>query len=669
MKNAFLRHIHITGKEKMAKPKKRPSPGLNRDKTPVVATAQVGKASIFTRNRFGALIFLLGFLVYANSLGNGYAQDDAIVITDNMFTTKGIAGIPGILKYDTFYGFFKEPGKARLVSGGRYRPLSLVMFALEVEMFGQSPFIGHLVNVLLFAFCCWLFYTVVRCWLEEYGESGLIAAFAAGVIFAVHPIHTEAVANIKGRDEILALIGGLGAMYFAFRAQRSGKYLFHIAGAVSIFLGLMAKENTITYLALIPLALFYFSKAGSARLLGAALPYLAAAGVFLAIRGAILGWTLGTPPLELMNNPYLKLVNGQYVPFSLAEKLATVVYTLGRYVQLLIFPNLLTHDYYPRHIDLMSWQDFRVLLSLCFYAGLMIYALYGLRRKATTSFAVWLYLIPLSIVSNLVFPVGVHMAERLVFMPSAGFALAVALLLFPLNRDAERWAKWRWALLVVLALAGTVRTMLRNPVWKDNFTLFSTDVKVSRNSAKLQNAMAGELTVRSVEVPDSLRRTEMLRQAIGHARSAQALHPVYTNAWLLEGNAHYYLKAYDAAITAYRQALRINPEYREARQNLPIALRDAGRYAGEVRGDLQAAIAYLSEADALQPDDYETLRLLGVAYGVGGQHNQAVAYFSRAAKLQPEVADAWKNLSTAYFAAGDNLNGQKYLSKAQELEK
>jgi tetratricopeptide (TPR) repeat protein len=98
-------------------------------------------------------------------------------------------------------------------------------------------------------------------------------------------------------------------------------------------------------------------------------------------------------------------------------------------------------------------------------------------------------------------------------------------------------------------------------------------------------------------------------------------------------------------------------------------LRDAGRYAGEVKGDLQAAIAYLSEADAIQPDDYETLRLLGVAHGISGQHNQAITYFLRAANLRPEIADAWKNLSTAYFAVGDNLNGEKCLAKARELEK
>lgn len=652
----------------MAKPRTPHPANLQKPNATAAPKLPVGDALAIRRKRFGTLIFFLGFLVYANTLGNGYVQDDAIVITDNMFTTQGIEGIPGILKYDTFYGFFKEPGKARLVSGGRYRPLSLVMFAVEIELFGQSPFVGHLVNILLFAFCCWLFFATILLWIPERGEQRLLAAFAAAVIFAIHPVHAEAVANIKGRDEILALLGGLGAIFFAFRAIREGKKTLLFAGAACIFLGLMAKENTITYLALLPLALIYFTSLKPGKILPPLLPYFAAAAIFLGIRGAILGWSLGTPPMELMNNPYLKIVGSQYVTFDTSEKLATVLYSLGQYIRLLVFPHPLTHDYYPRHIDLMTWGDPGVLVSLFLYIGLLIFALSGLRRKSPLSFAVWMYLIPLSIVSNLVFPVGVHMAERLIFMPSAGFALAVGLLIFPFTRSAAQGTTWRWGLLVLLALAGGLRTIARNPAWKDNFTLFSTDIKVSQNSAKLQNAMAGELTVQSITETDSLKKTTMLRQAVDHARRAQALHPTYNNAWLLEGNAHYYLKDYDNAIKAYRQALAISPGYREALQNLPLALRDAGRYAGEVKGDLAAAIAYLTEANALQPNDYETLRLLGVAFGISQQHEKAIGYFSRAANLRPDIPDAWKNLSTAYFASGDRVNGQKFLERATQLE-
>ena len=96
------------------------------------------------------LLFALGFFLYANTFGHDYSQDDAIVITDNMFTTQGVKGFGGILQYDTFYGFFKEEGKAKLVAGGRYRPFSLLTFALEYSIFGENPTVSHIVNAL----CC-----------------------------------------------------------------------------------------------------------------------------------------------------------------------------------------------------------------------------------------------------------------------------------------------------------------------------------------------------------------------------------------------------------------------------------------------------------------------------------------------------------------------------------
>ena len=146
------------------------------------------------------LIFAFAFLLYANTLTHEYTQDDAIVIYDNMFTTKGFEGIPGILQYDTFYGFFKTEGKAKLVAGGRYRPLSLVMFAAEVGLFGQSPFVGHLVSVLLYGLLGVVLYLVLLK-LFSYRETvpyPAMIAFITTLLFVAHPVHTEVVANIKG---------------------------------------------------------------------------------------------------------------------------------------------------------------------------------------------------------------------------------------------------------------------------------------------------------------------------------------------------------------------------------------------------------------------------------------------------------------------------------------
>lgn len=654
----------------MGKPKKKPPVPTVALPTPSANGKGPSYLPAGQTRRMALILFFFSFLLYANTLGHEYAQDDAIVITDNMFTAQGIKGIPGILQYDTFYGFFKEPGKARLVAGGRYRPLSLVTFAMEVQAFGQSPLMGHLINALLYGATTVLFFLALLLFFPpgKFGASAWFTCFGAALLFAAHPIHTEAVANIKGRDEILALLGSLSALYFALRAVRDRRPVFHLAGAVCLFLGLLSKENAITFLALIPLGLYYFTKSDLLTVLKSSLPYAAAVILFLLIRGSVLGWELGAPPMELMNNPYLKWDGNQYIPYTAAERFSTAVYTLGRYIQLLVFPHPLTHDYYPKHIDLVKPSDVRFLLSLFLHLGLVAYAVWGLIKKTPLSFAVWLYLIPLSLVSNLVFPIGTHMAERLLFMPSTGFALAAALLILPVKKREKPRQNLLVAVLAVIALLFGLRTVARNPVWKNNFTLFTSDITVSGNSAKLRNAVAGELVVQSEREPDSLRKITMLNEAKGHAQKAIELHPVYTNAYLIKGNAHFYLKEYDLAIQAYRQALAINPEYKEALQNLPLALRDGGRYFGEVEGNLSKAITCLKEAETYQPNDYETLRLLGVAHGVGQQHALAIDYFTRAANLRPEIADAWLNLSTAYFASGDAAQGQVYLDKAKRID-
>ncbi|HLF62722.1 MAG TPA: hypothetical protein VI603_03180, partial [Saprospiraceae bacterium] len=143
-------------------------------------------------------IFFLGALLYANTLGHEYTQDDAIVIYDNMYTTQGIKGIPGLLTKDTFFGFFKVEGKSRLVQGGRYRPLTPVMFALEWQLVGRSPWLGHLVNIILYGITGVVIFQLLH-WLgrfSQFAKQALPFAIAGTVLYLVHPLHTEAVANI-----------------------------------------------------------------------------------------------------------------------------------------------------------------------------------------------------------------------------------------------------------------------------------------------------------------------------------------------------------------------------------------------------------------------------------------------------------------------------------------
>lgn len=614
-------------------------------------------------------LFLLGFLLYANTFGHQYALDDAIVIYDNEFTVKGVEGIGDILKYDTFRGFFKVEGKDQLVTGGRYRPLTLILFALQVEFFGQNPFIGHLVNALLYGLLVVLIYKLILLFFKrEKSEKAQWIALATAALFAVHPVHTEVVANIKGADEIVTMLGGLAAIYFSLRAFDSGKWTGHLLAAGLFFLGLMAKENAITLVAVVPLAYFFFRDVPPLKTIPLTLPFLVVALVFIAIRGAVLGWGLGEPSLELMNNPFVKLADNRWVPFSAGEKMATIFYTLGKYIQLLIFPHPLTHDYYPRQIPIMTFAQPDALASLLLYLGLLGYAIWGLLRKKALSFGVWFYLLTLSIVSNIVFPIGTNMGERFIFMPSLGFSLAVVMLLYQLKdkkTDLKPLVTWGGALILAVF---AILTLVRNPVWKNNYTLFTTDVNTSPNSAKLQNSAGGETIEYAITLTDENMRNVQLEKAVGHLKEAIRIHPTYKNAYLLLGNAHNYLRRYDESLSYYDVALKLDPNYPEALRNRAVTYRDAGKYAGETQQNPVKAESYLQKALEALPNDYETLRLLGVATGVQGKNQEAIQYFSLAAQAQPENADAWLNLAIAYYNSGNPEEAKKYEQKALEID-
>jgi len=664
--------------------------------TPVVQSGSAPK--IPANGLVAAMLFVFCFLLYSNTLLHDYSQDDAIVIYDNMYTTQGISGIPGILKYDTFKGFFKVEGKDKLVSGGRYRPFSLIMFAIEWQLFKTkkldeqgrimkdengkviyegNPFIGHLVNVLLFGLTTVLIYFLILKWLspDTVSLEAYTVALIAALIFAAHPLHTEAVANIKGRDEILTLLGALAAVWFSLRAYYEKKPILEIAVFGCFFIALMSKENAITYLAVVPLIYWFFTKANGSSIFMKTLPFFGATVLFLIIRFSILGMDMGDNSNELMNNPFLKILNNQYVAFTPGEKFATIFFTLGKYIQLLIFPHPLTHDYYPRHVELMQFANIKVILSLLVYLAMTGYALWGLKKKEVISFGILYFIITTSIVSNIVFPVGTNMSERFMYMPSVGFCFILGILGWRLAKKMNKGKTITslsqlttvFVIAAVLSLLFSIKTISRNFAWKDNYTLFTTDIHTSKNSAKLLNAMGGELIAQSTLPENQNRQTEMLRQAQVHLESALKIHPNYKNAYLLLGNSSNYLKDFDKAIEYYNKVLTFDANDKNGYNNLGITYRDAGKFYGE-KGDFSKAERYLNKALEMRGEEYEILRLLGVLNGTRGNHPVAIQYFQKALNQQPKNAQALFNLSAAYQYAGDGDNAQKYLQQARAID-
>jgi hypothetical protein len=224
--------------------------------TPAAAAPAPPAASepIWMRLAFQALFAaVVAIALYANTIGHDYAFDDGVVIRENAHVQRGFAGIGAIMTRDAFDSYFKQMSvDSAQLSGGRYRPLSIVTFAVEQGLFGDNAHMRHLINVLLYGLTGALLLILLRTQLLRDASWALLAT----LLFVVHPIHTEAVANIKGRDELLSFLFIVLTLLFALRhdAGRRRRDLVFALGAY--LLALLSKEYGLALLVLLPLALY-----------------------------------------------------------------------------------------------------------------------------------------------------------------------------------------------------------------------------------------------------------------------------------------------------------------------------------------------------------------------------------------------------------------------------
>ncbi len=625
------------------------------------------KATWLKMWRFG--LSLIALLLYVNTIGHEYALDDAIVITQNDFVQQGIAGLPDLFSGDTFLGFFGE--QKNLVAGGRYRPLTLATFAIEQSIFGGDPHISHAINALLYALCVWIIFETLLLLLSKKvkRESAIFIAGAATLLFAIHPLHTEAVANIKGRDEIMTMLFAMTTLYSVARSVWENKLFWLIGGAVAFIAALFCKENAAPFVVLIPLALWLFGKTELKKLI---LPTGILFGGFLiyfAARTAALGGLgFGDPSLNLMNNPFVKLVGNQWELMTFLERLPTILYTWGKYIQLIIFPWELTHDYYPRHVRIYSWGDWQVIVSLLVYLGGFGYAAWRIFNRKIDGYGILFYLLTFSIVSNLVFAIGTTMGERFVFMPLLGLCVFGAYWLERLYRKLP-WAALGF--LLIALLADSVHTIWRNTAWKNNKTLFLTDVKISSNSAKLCNAVAGEYSQMATAQTDLIEQKRLADSIIVYADRAIEVYPSYANAWLLRGNGLTLTNRYEEAIQSYDQALVYKNNFQDAINNKIFAMREAGQYYGQ-RNEIQKAENYLQNALALRSNDIESMRMMGIVKSMQQDYATAFTYFNNALAASRAAGESesarsslYDNMATAYAATGQAQQAAEYQRLAQ----
>ncbi len=512
----------------MTRKKKNTSKKYGEKSTPLSEPSETSQEKKWLKWIPHLLLFLIPFVLYYQSTSFGYVLDDIIVLSENNFVKQGIDGIDDIFTTESFTGFLGS--QKDLVVGARYRPLSIATFALEYEFLELNPKVSHFINIILYALTGLLLFILLSALLKKRNIKWYVSIpFMASLLFILHPLHTEVVANIKSRDEILVVLFSLGALWFAYKYVQSGKkYALWLAPLIFLF-AVFSKENALTFLAVVPVTLYYFTEASWKKIFKATLPLLAVALIFLFVRYEVIGYFLdnGKGGTTLMNNPFLGMDSGQ--------KFATAFFTLGLYIKLLIFPHPLTHDYYPYQIPIMNWGDWEVILSVLIYVFLLLVAIRSFKKTGLVGWAILFYLLTLSIVSNLPFTIGTFMNERFMYLPSIGFVVVLSYYLVEklpsLISKTPKIRTWSGLALAGLVIMGySFKTWDRVPAWESNYTLNLAASTVSVNSARANQYMAYSLYLKANETQNREEKKKLLDEATYFVDRALKIHPTYKDA-------------------------------------------------------------------------------------------------------------------------------------------
>jgi len=406
-------------------------------------------------------VVLCALLPYVPALWNAFAMDDLYIILWNPL----VHSIRGV------WGAFAAPYWPPDLGGHMYRPLPLATFAFDWSLFHGHPVWFHAMNLLWHAGTAVAVTAMVRRW------SGVAAAVVAGAIFAVHPVHVEAVANVVGRAELMAAVAVCLAVYAAVVRDSV------IWSGVALLLGLLSKENAAVAPGLIVWA-WVLGMGLSAeapvrptrrRMVEFAVSWAVIALVYAAVRWSVL-------------HPYERY--HAIAPVFLGESAfagrLTAVAALADVARLLIAPLTLRVDYSPAERTIVhSLLDGRFLFGLAclaLWAGLLVLA--WRRGRRVEAFGLGWIAIAFLPVANLLFSTGVLVAERTLYLPSVGLAVAAGAALARLDVARLR------VVTVLLVLAGGIRCALRAPVWHDDFAVTLSILTDSPNSFRGPQRMA-----------------------------------------------------------------------------------------------------------------------------------------------------------------------------------
>ncbi len=575
-----------------------------------------------TAPRRARLWTLLGLVVasvapFVPALENGFTFDDGAIIQENPAVWAASASAAWTEPY--------WPGRP---GTGLYRPWTTLSYWVNARIGGRSPRGFHAVNLLLHLATVLLLHRLLRRLFPERRRLPLIAA----LLFAVHPLHSEAIVSVVGRAELWAAGFGLGGWLLAIRFSQRGGSACLLGAAVLFALALLSKESAAGLL-LLPCAHLILDRWGPPPFVSATSRRrwfqilggwgAALVGVLL-LRARVLGGTVALGPVSLSDN-------------ALAHQPAwgRVLNALG--IQWLIgwrtiFPWRLTADAsYPQIVPGAAWT---VAGALMLALVLFFVAYAGRRRDRDLLWGLGIVLAGGFVTSNIPFAVGTIYGERLAYLPSAGSIWILSLLAARIAASRARAARLLWALAIVWGIFLAARSWVRCPDWKDDSTLFRATTATSPRSAKAWTNLAVAL-LEGDRVPEAL------------AASGRALDllPGYPAAREARGTALTRSGRPAEAVEILRPALS-EPAPR------PRSLIELGNAWLTLKSGAAAESAFAAAARALPPHDPRAAIGFASALALQGRWNEAARAWRHVAVQKPDDAAVQRSFAYSLWMAG-----------------
>ncbi|XP_003739935.1 protein O-mannosyl-transferase TMTC3 [Galendromus occidentalis] len=598
-------------------------------------------------------------LVYSNAVGCGFVFDDVSAIRDN----KDLR--PETPIYRLFLNDFWGTPMNKEHSHKSYRPLTVLSFRLTYFLHGLEPFGYHLANVLL--------HTTVSCFLMSV-VSELVSpwtAFVCGILFAVHPIHTEAVTGVVGRAESLSAIFFLAA-FQTYRTSLKTPLKFLLC-VLFTYTATLCKEQGITVVGLCmayellvircvrpqELISYFYSapKAGLPSWLRASLfrclYLMAAAAFFMYARIKVMGSQL--PIFTKFDNP------AAMAEFPVRQ--LTFNYLLPVNFWLLLNPFHLCCDWTMGTIPLVeSLTDPRISSIIVFYMVFISIASSCCFSLSSEQYRVVVFALSLLVftflpASNFLFPVGFVVAERVLYLPSMGFCLLVA---FGCERLRCRWGKLIDFLVVVLVLCHAGKTFQRNFDWTSEIHIFKSGLRVNTQNAKLYN-----------NIGHALEQNHLYGEALRYFRRAVEVQPDDVGAHINVGRTLNNLKLYDEAEKAFLAAKFLLPRPRKGKKYqtriapnyLNVFLNLANLYARN-SSRLEEADALYRQAISMRADYIQAYINRGDVLIKLNRTQEAWHVYERALELDKSNPDIYYNMGVVLIELGKPTQALQYFEEA-----